>query len=1032
MKKNVFTNLQHILKTVIVLYMLSFSMPTLAYDLFFDGIYYNKLSDNTLEVTNNTSSEIFKYSGNITIPYKFTDNNTTYYVLQIGEAAFKDCIDVTSVIISNGIVSISENAFSGCINLSSAEVPNSIKTIGENAFSGCSSLKTVEISSSVKSINNNTFYGCKSLKTIEIPGSVKSIGNNAFYGCTNLASTIINDGVEIIGDKAFYQCSELTTLSLPNSITTIGVSAFEGCAKFLTVDMPDNLTTVGKDAFYECTELNKVTIHDLAKWCNVSFTNSWSNPVVSAHHLYLDNEEITKLVIPDGVTSIGSQAFRGCSEINELVIPNSVTTIYLEAFSYCSGLTSLSIPESVTTIEKNVFYGCTGLVSVEIPGTLTTINQGLFAYCDGLTSVKIQKGITSIGVNAFIGCKALTTVEIPNTISSISKNAFGNCEYLKNFYCNSIDVPSTDASAFNGCYLNYATLHVPEESLSKYKSASVWKQFGKFNGFPLLHEYVFWCSDIKTLYFLSSYDVYNEWDKYKENTINKIWKGDDVIASNESGIPAWNTTVRKTVTNVVIEESFAEVKPVSFYGWFNDCINLTTIDGLKNLNTSEAKTIKHIFYNCSSLKSVDLSGFKTSNVINMNGVFYNCKSLTEIDLSSFDTKNVESMINMFYNCTGLTSLDLNNFYDYKTIHEGNMSYGCHKAGMFYGCGRLKTIYCAESWTALQSDNMFTGCTNLVGGQGFVYNSSFVNVDYANPGERGYFTDDSPYLVKSIKLDKHELSLDKGNSQTLQVTIIPESAKNKTIIWSSSDINIATVTQNGEVTAIKSGKTYIYVKLESDVSIKDSCLVIVNPLVKSVEISKKGLSLSKGESVKLEVSLSPEDADNKKVIWSSSDASVATVDESGTVTAVNSGEAWIKAVSDDNPEACDSCKVTVTQAVTGIELDITECTLNKIGQTIQLTAKVLPENATNKNVNWKSSNENVCFVSNGKVVAVGFGTAVVIATTEEGGYMAICTVKVEEASTLKGDVNTDGKWISPMSLQSSTRWLVTPLSKPHPM
>ena len=815
-------------------------------------------------------------------------------------------------------------------------------------------------------------------------------------------------GVEIIGDNAFYQCSELTTLSLPNSITAIGVSAFEGCTKLASVDIPENLTTVGKGAFYDCTELNKVTIHDLAKWCNVSFTNSWSNPVVSAHHLYLDDEEITKLVIPEGVTSIGSQAFRGCSEIAELVIPNSVTTIYLEAFSYCSGLTSLSIPESVTTIEKNVFYGCTGLTSVEIPGTLTTIKQGLFAYFDGLTSVKIQEGITTIGVNAFIGCKALSTVEIPKTITTINKNAFGNCENLKNFYCNSVTVPSTNTSAFNGCSLNNATLHVPEESVNSYKSSSVWKKFGKINGFPLLHEYVFWCSDNNTLYFLSSYDVYNVGDSYKGNTIYSMWKGEDVIASNESAIPAWNTTVRKTVTAVVIEESFAEVEPVSLYGWFNDCANLTTIDGLNNLNTSETKTIKHIFYNCSSLKDVDLSGFETSNVINMNGVFYNCKSLTEIDLSSFDTKNVESMINMFYNCTGLTSLDLNNFYDYKTINDGNMSYGCHKDGMFYGCVRLKTIYCNNSWTSDSSDNMFTGCTNLVGGQGFAYNSSCVSVDYANSGERGYFTDDSPYLVKSITLDIHELSLDKDSIQNLQVTILPESAKNKKVIWSSSDINVATVTQNGEVAAIKSGKAYIYVKLESDVSIKDSCLVIVNPLVKYVEINQKNISLSKGESVKLEVSVSPADVDNKKVLWSSSDETVATVDESGLVTAVNSGEAWIKAVSDDNPEACDSCKVTVTQAVTGIELDITECTLNKIGETIQLTAKVIPENANNRNVNWKSSNESVCFVSNGKVVAVGFGTAVIIATTEEGGFMAICTVKVEEASTLKGDVNTDGK------------------------
>ena len=183
---------------------------------------------------------------------------------------------------------------------------------------------------------------------------------------------------------------------------------------------------------------------------------------------------------------------------------------------------------------------------------------------------------------------------------------------------------------------------------------------------------------------------------------------------------------------------------------------------------------------------------------------------------------------------------------------------------------------------------------------------------------------------------------------------------------------------------------------------------INVPVESITLYFKEISILKNTSYKLSSTVFPDDASNKKVIWSSSDASVATVDESGTVTAVNSGEVWIKAISDDNPEACDSCKVTVTQAVTGIELDITECTLNKIGQTIQLTATVLPENANNQNVNWKSSNESVCFVSNGKVVAVGFGTAVIIATTEEGGHMAICTVTVEENTVLKGDVNLDEK------------------------
>ena len=286
------------------------------------------------------------------------------------------------------------------------------------------------------------------------------------------------------------------------------------------------------------------------------------------------------------------------------------------------------------------------------------------------------------------------------------------------------------------------------------------------------------------------------------------------------------------------------------------------------------------------------------------------------------------------------------------------------------------------------------------GQSYVYVKSYNNA----------FTDSCLVEVyehtTGVELQEN-IILKIGDKINIDAKTLPLGTSDGQIEYRCDDVDVATIDENGIIKAKKKG-TCVITATSVDGGFSAQCEVEVVQPVECLSISQHEMKLKIEETGKLYVTLSPDDANNKKVIWSSSDASVATVDESGTVTAVNSGEAWIKAVSDDNPEACDSCKVTVTQAVSGIELDITECTLNKIGQTIQLTAKVLPENATNKNVNWKSSNESVCFVSNGKVVAVGFGTAVIIATTEEGGFMAICTVKVEEASTLKGDVNTDGK------------------------
>ena len=139
-----------------------------------------------------------------------------------------------------------------------------------------------------------------------------------------------------------------------------------------------------------------------------------------------------------------------------------------------------------------------------------------------------------------------------------------------------------------------------------------------------------------------------------------------------------------------------------------------------------------------------------------------------------------------------------------------------------------------------------------------------------------------------------------------------------------------------------------------------------------------------------------------------DYSIVDVDNDGNVTAKKRGVAFVKATSEDNPLAVDSCKVTVNQPVTGITLNYKNYELHQIGETLQLVATVLPEDASNKEVRWVSSNESVCIVANGTVVAVGYGTSVVIATTVDGNYMATCTVTVVEGADLPGDVNHDGE------------------------
>lgn len=185
-----------------------------------------------------------------------------------------------------------------------------------------------------------------------------------------------------IGDDAFYGCSGLTSVTIPNSVTSIGYCAFTNCRGLTSVTIPNSVTSIGSYAFEHCTSLQKVIVSDIAAWCAISFGEGYANPLYYAEHLFSDEEtEITNLVIPEGVTSIGSSLFENCRGLTSVTIPNSVTSIGRYAFDDCSGLTSVTIPNSVTSIGSSAFSGCSGLTSVTIPNSVTSIGYYAFHRC---------------------------------------------------------------------------------------------------------------------------------------------------------------------------------------------------------------------------------------------------------------------------------------------------------------------------------------------------------------------------------------------------------------------------------------------------------------------------------------------------------------------------------------------------------------------------------------------------------------------------------------------------------------------------
>lgn len=264
---------------------------------------------------------------------------------------------------------------------------------------------------------------------------------------TNHTATVTK-GKAYSGDIVIPE--SITYNSRPFNVTSIGEYAFDGCSGLTSITIPKTVTSMGYDAFRKCTGLTKVNITDLEAWCKINYEEFSTTPLSYAHHLYLNGNEITTLVIPSSLTSIGGKAFSECTGLTSVTIPNSVTSIGEKAFSGCTGLTSFTIPSSVTMIGDGAFSRCTGLTSITIPNSVTSIGENAFSSCSGLTSVTIPNSVTSISNSTFRDCTGLTSIIIPNSVTSIEYIAFNGCSGLT-----SITIPHSvtniGAWAFTGC-----------------------------------------------------------------------------------------------------------------------------------------------------------------------------------------------------------------------------------------------------------------------------------------------------------------------------------------------------------------------------------------------------------------------------------------------------------------------------------------------------------------------------------------------------------------------------------------------------
>ena len=269
--------------------------------------------------TQDPKMQDFEIEQGVLIRYKGSGGDVTIpeWVTSIGEGAFQECCDLTSVTIPEGVTSIGERAFEMCDNLTSVTIPESVTSIGKEAFAFCDNLTSVIFPKSVTYIGEGAFHDCSSLTSVTIPEGVTSIEDETFADCSSLTRAIIPEGVTSIGDSAFSGCESLTSVTIPEGVTSIGNHAFSWCKSLTSVAIPESVTDIGEGAFSRCRGLAD----------------------------------------QDGFVIVRDVLYFYCGSGGDVTIPENVVFIDDHAFSGCKSLTSMTIPKR-TSVDIGAFYRC--------------------------------------------------------------------------------------------------------------------------------------------------------------------------------------------------------------------------------------------------------------------------------------------------------------------------------------------------------------------------------------------------------------------------------------------------------------------------------------------------------------------------------------------------------------------------------------------------------------------------------------------------------------------------------------------------
>lgn len=503
---------------------------------------------------------------------------------------------------------------------------------------------------------HSMFSNCTSLETLDLSSfNTKKVKymSTMFNGATNLRSIKLPKG---------FIASSVTDLD----------ATFKGCESLTELDLSGSNSENVKDMkemFCGCKALSKLVLTDFK-----------TEQVTTMKNMFFICSTLETLDVSsfntENVTTMQGM-FNNCSSLRSLDLPGFNTANVTEMssmFKKCSSLRSLDLSSFNTrkvTGMQSMFEGCTNLESVD------------------LSSFDTENMISMTGM--FFSCTKLETLDLSSFATpkmETMPDAFGQCENLKTIYVSSAfttDKVTVDFSVFDGCV-----------NLPNFNPAKIDKEMAHTGAGGYLTaataSWVRWDAPTGTLSFHRG--------ATKPGGVN-------ILDLGYGNYPNWDTHAAE-IKKVVFKAGFRDETHTTCSKWFSGCTNLTSIEGIENLNTSNVKYMNEMFGQCSNLETLDLSHFNTEKVENMSNMFNGCTKLRDLNISSFNTENVTNMYGMFYGCSSLDSLDLSHF-NTRYVRNDQMNY------MFNGCSSLSSLDVSNFTTdkpGMQLDGLFQGCSSL--------------------------------------------------------------------------------------------------------------------------------------------------------------------------------------------------------------------------------------------------------------------------------------------------------------------------------